>query len=50
MHESSDEAAWWNDLEIDAIEIARGLWEETRAKRAALVHAMPGVIDPVRQP
>jgi hypothetical protein len=49
-HESSDEAAWWNDLEIDAIEIATGLWEETRAKRAALIRAMPGVVDPVRKP
>jgi hypothetical protein len=24
--------AWWNDLDINALEIAKGLWEESRAK------------------
>jgi hypothetical protein len=47
VHECSDESAWWTDLEIDAIEIAKGLWEESRAKRAALVRSLPGAIDPI---
>jgi hypothetical protein len=47
VHECSDESAWWTDLEIDAIEIAKGLWDESRAKRAALVRGLPGAIDPI---
>ena len=29
LHESGNEAAWWYDLGIDPIEIARQLWNET---------------------
>jgi len=29
LHQSGNEVAWWNDLEIDALEIARGLWEQS---------------------
>ena len=47
VHECSDEGAWWSDLEVDAIEIAKGLWEESRAKRAALIRSLPGAIDPL---
>ncbi|MBV9970839.1 MAG: DUF968 domain-containing protein [Xanthobacteraceae bacterium] len=47
LHESHDEARWWDDLEIGALEIAKGLWEQSRAKRAELVRAIPGAIDPV---
>ena len=47
VHECSDEGAWWADLEIDAIEIAKGLWEQSRAKRAALIRSLPGAIDPL---
>jgi hypothetical protein len=50
VHECSDEGAWWSDLEIDAIEIAKGLWEQSRAKRAALVRSLPGVFDPLNPP
>jgi hypothetical protein len=50
VHECSDESAWWTDLEIDAIEIAKGLWEESRAKRAALIRSIPGAIDPLNLP
>lgn len=50
LHECSDEAAWWSDLEVDALEIAKGLWEESRAKRAALVRSLPGSIDPIGPP
>jgi hypothetical protein len=30
-HRNGDEAAWWEDLAVDAIGIARGLWEQSRA-------------------
>ena len=32
QHQVGDEMAWWNDLDINALEIAKGLWEESRAK------------------
>jgi hypothetical protein len=28
VHQTGNEAAWWEDLKIDALEIARGLWEQ----------------------
>lgn len=31
LHQSGDEAAWWHDLGIDAIEVAKELWEGSRA-------------------
>ena len=31
LHNSGNEAAWWHDMGIDPIEIARELWEETQA-------------------
>jgi len=30
LHQTGNEAAWWEDLQINAIEIARGLWEQSR--------------------
>jgi hypothetical protein len=32
VHKAGNEAAWWDDLEIDAIEIAKGLWEQSLAR------------------
>ena len=32
LHQAGDEAAWWGNLDINALEIAKGLWEESRAK------------------
>jgi hypothetical protein len=32
LHQAGNEAAWWGDLDINALEIAQGLWEESRAK------------------
>ena len=29
-------SAWWDDLQIDALEIAKGLWEQSRPSRAAM--------------
>lgn len=32
VHHFGNEPAWWEDLDVNAIEIAKGLWEESRAK------------------
>jgi len=29
LHQAGNEVAWWDDLKIDALEIAKGLWEQT---------------------
>ena len=29
LHQAGNEVAWWKDLQINALEIARGLWEQT---------------------
>jgi hypothetical protein len=42
LHQAGNEVAWWEDLQLNVLEIARGLWEESHAK------AMPntgGAID-----
>lgn len=30
LHDAGDEAAWWNDLNIDPLPIAQDLWTQTR--------------------
>jgi DNA recombination protein Rad52 len=35
LHQVGNEAAWWEDLQIDALEIARGLWKQSRAASTA---------------
>ena len=32
LHQAGNEVAWWHDLDIKALEIAKGLWEESRMK------------------
>jgi hypothetical protein len=32
LHQAGDEAAWWDNSNINALEIAKGLWEESRMK------------------
>jgi Rad52/22 family double-strand break repair protein len=32
LHQAGNEVAWWHDLDINALEIAKGLWEESRTK------------------
>src|SRR5262249_23104387 len=34
LHQVGNEAAWWEDLQINALEIARGLWQQSRAEAA----------------
>jgi hypothetical protein len=29
LHQVGDESAWWQDLKNNALEIARGLWEQS---------------------
>ena len=31
LHQTGNEAAWWEDLHINALEIARGLWEQSHS-------------------
>ena len=31
LHRTGNEAAWWENLEIDALSIAKGLWEQTHS-------------------
>jgi DNA recombination protein Rad52 len=31
LHQAGNEAAWWVDLQINALEIARGFWDQSRA-------------------
>ena len=31
LHQTSNEVAWWEDLHIDATEIARRLWQQSRS-------------------
>jgi hypothetical protein len=33
VHQAGHEAAWWEDLDINALEIAKGLWEESHASK-----------------
>ena len=34
LHQIGNEVAWWEDLQINALEIARGLWEQTHPASA----------------
>jgi hypothetical protein len=34
LHQAGNEVAWWKNLNIDALAIAKGLWEQTHPKSA----------------
>jgi hypothetical protein len=34
LHQAGNEVAWWDDLDIDALEIAKGLWDETHGRQS----------------
>jgi hypothetical protein len=36
LHDSGNEPAWWHDMGIEPLEIARQLWDESSPKRAEL--------------
>jgi hypothetical protein len=33
LHDSGNEAAWWHDMGIEPLEIARQLWDESSPNR-----------------
>jgi DNA recombination protein Rad52 len=35
VHQTGNEAAWWEDLDINALEIAKGLWEQSRTSKSS---------------
>ena len=35
LHQIGNEVAWWENLKINALEVAKGLWEQTHPKSAA---------------
>jgi hypothetical protein len=37
LHQAGNEAGCWKDLDINALEIAKGLWEQTHPKSAATI-------------
>jgi hypothetical protein len=40
LHQAGNEVAWWDDLDIDALAIAKGIWDETHGnKHQANEHA-----------
>jgi hypothetical protein len=42
LHQAGNEIAWWKNLNIDALAIAKGLWEQTHPKSAPAVAHSPG--------
>jgi hypothetical protein len=34
LHQAGNESAWWDKLKIDALRIARQLWEQTHSNEA----------------
>ena len=49
LHQAGNESAWWHDLDINALEIAKKLWEESRAKMfqmAAQAYQQHAPVDP----
>ena len=41
LHDAGNEVAWWKNLEIAALEIARGLWEESHRRVDAVGPHVP---------
>jgi hypothetical protein len=41
LHQAGNEVAWWHDLDIKALEIAKELWDESRMKTFPTVAQAP---------
>ncbi|HEY4313690.1 MAG TPA: Rad52/Rad22 family DNA repair protein [Pirellulales bacterium] len=41
LHQAGNEVAWWDDLDVDALEIAKGLWDETHGRKALQDYQAP---------
>lgn len=39
LHQAGNEAAWWEDLDINALEIAKGLWEESHGRSTDIIRS-----------
>jgi hypothetical protein len=42
LHQVGNEVAWWQARNINALEVAKGLWERTRPKSAAAIETPAG--------
>jgi hypothetical protein len=40
LHQAGNEVAWWENLKINALLVAKDLWEQTHPKSAAAETAM----------
>jgi len=50
LHQAGNELAWWHDLNINALEIAKGLWEESRMKANPTAIQSPPLQPPTDPP
>ena len=39
LHQAGNEIAWWHDLDINALKIAKGLWEASHARSTPIIDA-----------
>jgi hypothetical protein len=39
LHQAGNEVAWWQDLDINALEIAKSLWAKSRGKSLPIINA-----------
>ena len=39
LHQAGNEIAWWHDLDINALKIAKGLWEESHVSPTPIIDA-----------
>ena len=50
LHQAGNEVTWWADLKINALEIAKGLWEKSRRKILPTVVQSPPLQTPSDPP
>lgn len=43
LHQTGNELAWWKNLNIDSLQIAKGLWEQTHLNAAPVVTHPPEI-------
>jgi hypothetical protein len=44
LHQTGNEKTWWENLNINALEIAKGLWEQSRAKNTTVHEQSPAIM------
>ena len=45
LHQAGNEMAWWHDLDINALKIAKELWEESHARSTPIIDAKTSKVD-----